>query len=49
MDSDDETKDFYHLNTVLLAGEIVLILFLGFVDYFLFCRFSRKHRKIKGD
>lgn len=49
MVSDDETRDFYHLNTVLLAAEIVFILFLGFLDYFLFCRFWRKRRKIEGD
>ena len=49
MGSDDETRDFYHINLVLLAVEIVLILFLGFLDYFLFCRFLRKHRKIDGD
>jgi len=49
MDSDDETRDFYHLNTVLLAAEIVLILFLGLLDYFLFCRFLIKRRKIAGD
>jgi hypothetical protein len=49
MDSDDETRDFYHLNTVLFAAEIVLILFLGFLDYFLFCRFWRKSRKIEEE
>lgn len=49
MNSDDETRDFYHLNTVLFAAEIVLILFLGLLDYFLFCRFLRKRRKIEGD
>ncbi len=49
MDSGDETRDFYHLNTVMLAAEIVLILFLGLLDYFLFCRFLRKRRKIVGD
>jgi len=49
MDSDDETRDFYHLNTVLLAAEIVLILFLGFMDYFLFCRFWRKRKITEED
>lgn len=49
MSSDDETRDFYHLNTALLAAEIVLILFLGFLDYFLFCRFLRKRREVEGD
>ena len=44
MDSNDETRDFYHLNTTLLAAEIILIFFLGFMDYFLFCRFLRKRR-----
>ncbi|UCE21638.1 MAG: hypothetical protein JSV46_05340, partial [Candidatus Aminicenantes bacterium] len=29
MDSDEETREFYHPNTALLAVEIVLILFLG--------------------
>lgn len=49
MDSDDETKDFYHLNISLLAAEIILILFMGLLDYFLFCRFLRKRRKIEED
>ncbi|MGD8536712.1 MAG: hypothetical protein PVF66_12760 [Candidatus Aminicenantes bacterium] len=47
MDSDEETRDFYHLNTFFLTAEIVLILFLGFLDYFLFCRFLRKRRKME--
>jgi hypothetical protein len=45
MNSDEGTRDFYHFNTVLFAAEIVLILFLGFMDYYLFCRFLRKRRK----
>ncbi len=49
MNSDEETRDFYHLNTALFTAEIGLILFLGFLDYFLFCRFLRKRRKIVGD
>ena len=49
MDSDEETRNLYHLNTALFATEIVLILFLGFMDYFLFCRFLRKRRKIEED
>lgn len=49
MDSDDETKDFYHLNTVLLAAEIIMIFFLGFLDYFLFCRFLRKRNITEED
>ncbi len=49
MDSDEETRDFYHLKSALLAAEIGLILFLGLLDYFLFCRFLRKRRKITSD
>jgi hypothetical protein len=45
IDSDIEHKDSYYLNTFQLTLEIAIILFLGVLDYFLFCLFLKKRKK----